>query len=179
MLAFAASAASAPSASAATPCWKRLVNDWYDGRIDRTYPISCYREAIRNLPRDVDEYSSAREDIQRALQQQILNQNQPPPDEDDDDGDGQSGGAVTTTKDPPDSGPGPTGESKSEPTPEQTGVLGEAIKSFRPEDAESVPLPLIVLAGLAGLLLAGAGASYLARRYQSRREGLPDGPPAE
>ena len=58
-------------------------------------------------------------------------------------------------------------------------MLGEAIKSFRPEDAETVPLPLIVLAGLAVLLLAGAGASYLARRHQARREGLPDGPPPE
>ena len=28
----------APQADAATPCWKRLINDWYDGRIDRTYP---------------------------------------------------------------------------------------------------------------------------------------------
>jgi hypothetical protein len=35
-----------------------------------------------------------------------------------------------------------------------------------------------VLAGLAGVLLAGAGASYLARRYQARREdGLTGGPP--
>ena len=25
-------------AHAATPCWKSLLNDWYDGRIDGTYP---------------------------------------------------------------------------------------------------------------------------------------------
>ena len=54
-------------ADAATPCWKRLINDWYDGRIDRTYPASCYRAAIRNLPEDVDAYSTAREDLERAL----------------------------------------------------------------------------------------------------------------
>jgi hypothetical protein len=175
VFAFVAAAAVAPPASAAAPCWKRLVNDWYDGRIDKTYPISCYQDAIRNLPRDVDEYSSAREDIQRALAQEIRRQNEPPDEEPPTQTTG--GGGVAP---PNDSGPGPTGEeSKAEPTPEQSGAIAETLKSFRPEDAESVPLPLIVLAGLAGLLLAGAGASYLARRYQSRRDGLLDGPPAD
>ena len=36
-------------AQAAQPCWKRLVNDWFDGRIEGTYPIPCYRQAIDNL----------------------------------------------------------------------------------------------------------------------------------
>jgi hypothetical protein len=39
-----------------------------------------------------------------------------------------------------------------------------------------VPLPLLVLAGLAMLLLAAAGVSYGARRVQARRAG-PGGPP--
>ena len=60
-------AVGAAPASAAVPCWKRLLNDWYDGRIDNAYPVSCYRAAIRNLPEDVKAYSSAREDINRAL----------------------------------------------------------------------------------------------------------------
>ena len=25
------------------PCWKVLINDWYDGRIDGIYEIHCYR----------------------------------------------------------------------------------------------------------------------------------------
>jgi hypothetical protein len=38
------------TASAATPCWQELVNDyWADNRVDRTYPISCYREAMEKL----------------------------------------------------------------------------------------------------------------------------------
>ena len=52
-------AVGAAPASAAVPCWKRLLNDWYDGRIDNAYPVSCYRAAIRNLPEDVKAYSSA------------------------------------------------------------------------------------------------------------------------
>ena len=58
-------------AQAATPCWKLLLNDWYDGRIDQTYPVHCYREALKHLPSDVQTYSSAHDDILRALQSAI------------------------------------------------------------------------------------------------------------
>jgi predicted membrane-bound mannosyltransferase len=62
-----ATATAGPAAAATKPCWKRLINDWYDGRIDKTYPASCYRAAVKNLPEDVDAYSTAREDLERAL----------------------------------------------------------------------------------------------------------------
>ncbi len=39
----------------------------------------------------------------------------------------------------------------------------------------SVPIPLLVLGGLALLLLAAGGAGYLSRRAQARREGGPPG----
>jgi len=68
VLAVLAGAATKPAAAAHKPaCWQVLLNDWYDGRIDGTYPIHCYRDALKHLPSDVDTYSSAREDIQRAL----------------------------------------------------------------------------------------------------------------
>ena len=70
------------SAKGKPPCWKTLINDWYDGRIDGTYPIHCYREALQHLPSDVDTYSSAREDIKQALQKRITQ--------------GESGGTTTT-----------------------------------------------------------------------------------
>ena len=54
-------------AQAATPCWKALLNDWYDGRIDKVYARHCYQDALKHLPDDVATYSSARDDIQRAL----------------------------------------------------------------------------------------------------------------
>jgi hypothetical protein len=37
----------------------------------------------------------------------------------------------------------------------------------------SVPVPLLVLGGLALLLLAAGGAGYLSRRAQSRNDGDP------
>jgi hypothetical protein len=65
--ALAAFLVSSGTASAKPPCWKVLINDWYDGRIDNVYPVSCYREALKHLPTDVEQYSSARDDINRAL----------------------------------------------------------------------------------------------------------------
>lgn len=54
--------------SAAVPCWQRLIADWSrDGRVDRTYPLTCYREAVKRLPEDLRAYSSAPDDIDRAL----------------------------------------------------------------------------------------------------------------
>ena len=58
-------------AAAATPCWKALLNDWYDGRIDNTYALHCYTDALKHLPPDVATYSSAHDDIERALQSAI------------------------------------------------------------------------------------------------------------
>jgi hypothetical protein len=59
------------TAGAAQSCGSRVVADWRDGRIDGTYPVACYREALADLPEDVRVYSSAQADITRALQGQI------------------------------------------------------------------------------------------------------------
>jgi hypothetical protein len=147
-------------AAAATPCWKTLINDWYDGRIDGTYAIPCYQQAINHLPSDVDQYSSAADDIRRALQERISGKKQH-----------VVGGGT--------SGPGSTGTSgKGGPSgPTSTngrnrganGPLGDVINAGSPHHADSVPIPLLVLAGIAGLLLAAGSAGLVARRMQARR----------
>ncbi len=63
----AASLAVANPATAATACWKNVLTDSYDGRLDRTYPVRCYGVALRHVPADVDAYTSASDDIRRAL----------------------------------------------------------------------------------------------------------------
>ena len=55
------------SAKAAAPCWKDVLTDSYDGRLDRTHPIGCYRLALRHVPADVDAYTSVSGEIRRAL----------------------------------------------------------------------------------------------------------------
>jgi hypothetical protein len=59
-------------ASAAKACAAALLADWSDGRIDRAYPLSCYREALKTLPTDLEVYSSAPEDIASALRDRIV-----------------------------------------------------------------------------------------------------------
>jgi hypothetical protein len=59
-------------AAARVPCARALLLDWADGRIDRTYPLACYRAALRSLPPDLEIYSSAPEDIAQALSQRIV-----------------------------------------------------------------------------------------------------------
>src|SRR5690349_1698031 len=59
------------TAGAAKSCGARVLADWRDGRLDGTYPVACYRQALANLPEDVQVYSSAQADITRALQARV------------------------------------------------------------------------------------------------------------
>ena len=59
------------TAGAAQSCGSRLLDDWRDGRIDGTYPVSCYRQALAHMPEDVRVYSTAQADITRALQARL------------------------------------------------------------------------------------------------------------
>src|SRR5881296_1125128 len=58
-------------ASATTSCGSKLLKDWSDGRIDRVYPVRCYRLALADMPEDIRIYSTARSDIERALQARV------------------------------------------------------------------------------------------------------------
>ena len=70
-LSFVAAALTIAAPAGAGPldaCAQRVIRDWYSGgRIDRMYPLGCYRAAIRALPEDVLQYSDADKDIARAL----------------------------------------------------------------------------------------------------------------
>jgi hypothetical protein len=52
----------------AASCAEVVLDDWSDGRIDGTYERDCYLDAITMLPEDVRVYTSAADDIARALQ---------------------------------------------------------------------------------------------------------------
>ncbi len=152
----------APVASAKT-CAERVIDDWYgNGRVDQIFPKHCYLEAIRSLPVDVKDYSNAEEDIRRALA--FAGQGKPDP--------GPSGGPAPTgtgSDDPPGT---PVTTSDSTGPGDQTNAAGDVDTS----GPSSLPIPLLVLGGLALLLLAAGGAGYLSRRAQARRNGGPPGP---
>ena len=48
-------------------CGKAVLSDWADGSIDRAYPDPCYQAAIDTMPEDVRAYTTAKDDISRAL----------------------------------------------------------------------------------------------------------------
>ena len=56
-----------PPAGAAVPCGEAVLVDWSDGSLDRVYSVACYRDALARLPEDLRAYSTAPEDIERAL----------------------------------------------------------------------------------------------------------------
>ena len=153
------------SAKDKAPCWKTLINDWYDGRIDGTYPIHCYREALQHLPTDVDTYSSAREDIKQALQKRITQGTQTettttggavPPGPGGSDGNGNGTGTQN-----------PSGDNGNNQSP--SGPVQSAFDATKPGSADSVPVPLIVLGAVALLLIVAGATGFLTRRMRTRR----------
>jgi hypothetical protein len=148
-------------AQAASPCWKLLLNDWYDGRIDHVYPVHCYREALKHLPSDVQTYSSAHDDILRALQSAIAKEKE------------QHKEVSSNTPVPPgsagvSSGTDKGGSGGGEPGRDSGAGLASQVSSDSPS---SVPTPLIILGVLALLLVAGGAAGLIAKRIQARRQG--------
>lgn len=137
------------------PCWKTLINDWYDGRIDGTYPIHCYREALNHLPTDVDTYSSARDDIKQALRERITQ--------------GRKGGGANGAGGPGGSNGNGGGGKKGGGGKSTSGPIKQLFDTTKPGSADSVPVPLIVLGGVALLLMAAGGAGFLARRTRARK----------
>ncbi len=161
----------------AASCGKQVVDDWYDnGRVDKIYPLSCYREAIRILPTDVLDYSNAKQEIGRALAYAKQGKQDP----------GAKPATATTETTPTSTETSPsqttpdrtqTTETTPEPdtTETDTTSVTEAGGDVDTSGPSSVPVPLIVLGGLAVLLLAAGSAGYLARRSSGRKGG--DGPP--
>jgi hypothetical protein len=152
------------TAAAKTPCWKQVLNDWSNGRAIGVYPLHCYRDAIRNLPEDLRDYSAAADDIQAALQAQIAKRTNRSI---------QSEGG---------GGNGPTGQSGSTKSAESTGAAPprsayrRAIDNLGTSNADSLPIPLLVLASLGGFLLLLAAAMTATKRVRGLRARR--GPPA-
>lgn len=188
MLVAALGALAAPSWAATTsaadnvPCWKRLLNDWYDGTINKVYPIPCYQQAIKHLPPETEIYGSAKEDIQRAEQAAILHRQAPPE---------QGGGSSTTgssaAQTPPQTtttttttvsnGTTSTGtavvvvppQSTSSPKKKKHGISG-ALADITPGDPQAFPLPLLILGALAILLVLAGAAGMVWQRTHPRDE---------
>jgi hypothetical protein len=154
-------------AAAAKPCWERVIDDWLaDGRLDNTYKVSCYQQALKNVQEDLRDYSNVTDVIQAAMQDALR---------------------AKSAKDPngPDSTPGGTGGNGTTPSSRARKLQAvpprsyyrRAIDNLGTTKADSLPIPLLVLAGLGGLLLLTAAGLAGAKRYRAVRSG-PKPPPA-
>ncbi len=167
LLVLAAWGTTAPAAAAEENCAKQVIADWYDnGRVDNIYELQCYRDAVKALPVDVRDYSSAKDDILRALL--FAQQGTTDPGDGDpgtDPGSDPGGG----TGGDPGGGTGGDPGGGTDTTPTTTPSVDTAGPS-------SIPVPLLVLAGLATLLLVLGAAGYLTRRKASHRGDEPPAP---
>jgi hypothetical protein len=137
------------TAAAKIPCWQQVLNDWSNGRAIGVYPLHCYRDAIKNLPEDLRDYSSAADDIQAALQAQI----------------GKRTNRSIQSNGLPSSGKG--GKDSADAPP--ASAYRRAIDNLGTSNADSLPIPLLVLASLGGFLLALAAAMTTAKRIRAVR----------
>jgi hypothetical protein len=144
LAAFALLSASQASAAKKTPCWKQVVQDWYDdSTIDRFYERHCYTDALNNVGEDVKVYSSFEEDIKAALQRASRE-------------DIRELSVGGSRGDQPGQGP-----------------FKDAFDRTNPRNADSMPIPLMILGGLALLLVSAGAAGLLRRRLRARRVSPP------
>jgi len=134
------------NATAAQPCWRTVIQDWYDGKIDGNYSASCYREALKNAPDDLKMYSDLPEDLDRALQTKT-----------------RSLSGVESAAKTVESKTAANGRNKPK------GPVGRVLEELGPSRADSVPIPLLVLASLALLLIAAGAGGMLTRRLAAKR----------
>jgi hypothetical protein len=178
--------AAPPSANAGSleDCAQRVIRDWYaDGRIDKLYPLPCYRAAIGMLPDDVLQYTDAGDDIARALERARHRQNE------------RRASGPGEQKEPTAAAPAASGDSSERAAsaspprapPEPRTVPPQRVPpeqippqrvrdrgddnalrvASRPEpqpEGAGLPYPLIALAALGPILLASGLVAALARR---------------
>jgi hypothetical protein len=140
-------AVSAPSASAQTPCWKQVLNEWtrsQSGHISPNYPLHCYGDAIRHVPEDLAQYTGMIDDITAARQ--------------------QAARGVRTVQ-------SHRRQTRSEATSNDPsrGVYNSALNKLGPTNSDSIPLPLLILAGLALIMVAAGGAGLATRHLRARK----------
>ena len=176
-------APSARAAATAKPCWERVLDDWLDnGTIDGTYTPACYQAALKQVPEDLRDYTNIADVITTALQRSLRGQNAGPTPP----GTGggvQSGGSdgATHRGSGPEDGAGsggPGGTNRTLQVAPKRSYYRRTIDNLGSTSAQSVPIPLLVLAGLGTALLLTAGGLAARQRLRARgqRRGTRTGP---
>jgi len=165
-------------AAASTPCWKKVLNDWSNGRAIGSYPLHCYRDAIRHLPEDLRDYSSASDDINAAMQAQIAKRGTRSPqsvqNSSSSNGNDHNSGSAGGNGSSGGGGSGPSA-TRANAGPDRS-AYRRTIDSLGTSNADSLPIPLLVLASVGALLLvsaAGLAGTKRVRTLRATRRGPP------
>src|SRR5205807_7146168 len=147
LVAFAAAALVGAPTAAATNCGTAVLEDWADGKLDRAYPVKCYQDALDAMPEDMRSYTTAPDDIRRALLARLR---------------------VTRTHH------GQPGARRRAVASAPRATAREALSAAGVTTrATGIPLPLVVLAAIGLVLLLGGSGALLSRRVRAHaaREG--------
>lgn len=179
LLALAVSALVVPAGAMAakkpstTVCRNKIINQWEGtGKIKTTYPVACYRAALKYVQgkADISTYSSLGDDIKLALQAALERQKgdtTAPLDVGTHYNSKNTKGSTSTGTTTPTTTRGSVTISK----PPRGGAGGTPSSAGATSDSSSgTPLPILVLGGVAIALIA-AGAIGTGVRYQRRRNG--------
>lgn len=135
--------------ASAKSCGTAVINDWYvDGNIDKQYPAQCYREALSRVPESAKIYSDLPEQLDRGLRAALA-----------------SRGVLSTKTTITRSGRTPASAQRA------SGPIQRVLGELGPDRADTIPIPLMILAAVALLLIAAGAASAILRRVHGRRPG--------
>jgi len=133
--------------AAAQSCVDKVIDDWYvDNTINGQYSTTCYRQALGRVNDQMRIYSNLPEELERGLRQAVARE-------------GVLG--TRTTKIQP---------SRSTQSRKSSGPIQRVLGELGPDRADSIPIPLMILAGVALLLIAAGAASAIVRRLNGRRD---------
>jgi hypothetical protein len=138
-------------AETAVSCRNQIYNDWYhDGKVASTYPISCYRDALAHAHADAGIYSSLLDDIRAAMQAAISRSH------------GSKSVPAQVGR-----GLGPKVKPTNVLVDKKTTRADGDPTAFGADSTSSgggLPIPLLVLGGLALALVAAGAIGMLAKR---------------
>lgn len=152
-------ATASPALAAKAPCWKQVINDWsQDGTIDGAYSAKCIEEALDRVPEDIRAYSDFEEQAKasRLAAGRALQSSGGGSDNSDDSDSATEDEAAPVKPREPETGP------KDE-------TLIQSALGTNGNNADSVPLPLLILLGLSGALIIAGGVGLGARKLRAHR----------
>jgi hypothetical protein len=147
----------APAQAKGKACWERVIDDWLNGKPLNKYSPKCLQAALKNVPEDLRDYSDITDVISAALQNKLR-------------GGGGDGNGGT----PGSGSPSGSGDEQGDSTPRKLQVAPDrsyyrrAIDNLGTTSADSLPIPLLVLAGLGTALLLTAAGLAARKRLKAR-----------